>query len=439
MMSRKTIDLVLLNKTVAVATRFLDDLIDVAEYPLPYIAEATRATRKIGLGFTGLADALIMAGFPYDSENGRQFAGMITKNIRDASHAASYQLAKEKGCFPLWRESIFYPGSPRRNASCVTIAPTGSVTTMAGCEGYGVEPIFAVAYSKHTEAAGDIETFSPLFLEACKGLPKDVLSEVARKGSCQGVDGIPDVITQLFKGAQDISPKDHLLMQAAVQQYVDNAVSKTVNLPKSATVEDISNCYKMAYKLGLKGITVFRDGCKTGTITVGEKAANQSKEPKRGEITPRPVDPPGTTRRIDTGCGIMYATVNHDPISGDILEAFLSPGPDGGCIVFTEATGIMISAALRGGIPVDELIRKMKRTHSCPSWQYARGKGKKLSVGKSCVSAVAYKLEEIKKELDAKYGRTPNEEDIPDACPSCGNKLIRAEGCLVCTCGYSRC
>jgi ribonucleoside-diphosphate reductase alpha chain len=424
---------------VAVATRFLDDLIDVAEYPLPYIAEATRATRKIGLGFTGLADALIMAGFPYDSENGRQFAGTITKNIRDASHAASYQLAKEKGCFLLWRESIFYPGSPRRNASCVTIAPTGSVTTMAGCEGYGVEPIFAVAYSKHTEVAGDIETFSPLFLEACKGLPKDVLSEVARKGSCQGVDGIPDVITQLFKGAQDISPKDHLLMQAAVQQYVDNAVSKTVNLPKSATVEDISNCYKMAYKLGLKGITVFRDGCKTGTITVGEKAANQSKEPKRGEITPRPADPPGTTRRIDTGCGIMYATVNHDPISGDILEAFLSPGPDGGCIVFTEATGIMISAALRGGIPVDELIRKMKRTHSCPSWQYARGKGKKLSVGKSCVSAVAYKLEEIKKELDAKYGRTPNEEDIPDACPSCGNKLIRAEGCLVCTCGYSRC
>lgn len=441
MFSGSVLNFSLLRGTVAIAVRFLDNLIDVGSYPLPFIAEATRATRKIGLGFTGLADALIKAGLAYDSEEGRRFAGTITKEIQDAAHMASEQLAEEKGCFPLWERSVFYPDKKRRNASCITIAPTGSVTTMAGCEGYGVEPIFAVAYSKHTEVAGDLETISPLFMDACRDVPKEALFEVARRGSCQGVPGIPERVARIFKGAHEIAPEDHLLMQAAVQKYVDSAVSKTINLPNTATVDDVSRVYKMAYELGLKGITVFRDGCKKGTIAVGKAPSTRRGELKRGEILPRPIDPPGTTRRIDTGCGIMYATVNYDPDTGDILEVFLQPGPEGGCIVYTEATGIMISTALRAGVPVEEVIRKLKRTHPCPSWQYAKGKGKKLSKGKSCASAVAFKLEEVKSELDARYGRKSktDDEDCSPVCPSCGKELRRAEGCFVCECGYSRC
>ncbi|MCL6477852.1 MAG: adenosylcobalamin-dependent ribonucleoside-diphosphate reductase [Peptococcaceae bacterium] len=428
------IDWKLLDKVVSVAVRFLDNLIDIAEYPLTSITEATRATRKIGLGFTGLADALIKARLPYDSGDGRAFAGMITRRIQKTAHDASRKLAEEKGVFPEWENSVFYPHEKRRNASCITIAPTGSVTAMAGCEGYGVEPIFAVAYTKSTEVAGDFEVFSPLFLEACKehGISRDVLSEVARRGTCQGVPGIPEEIARIFKGAQDISPEDHILMQAEVQKYVDSAVSKTINMPNSATVQDIDRCYRMAYNLNLKGITVFRDGSKKGTVTVGkERAAGM--ELKRGEILPRPVCARGMTHRLDTGCGKIYLTVNHSD-SGEILETFITTGSDGGCQVYTEATSRMISLAIRGGIPVEEIIGQLISTHACPSYMMAKGKGKKLSPGKSCASAIAKKLEEIINGFKKPAGPGGNK------CEVCGGVMNKAEGCLVCRdCGFSKC
>ena len=269
------IDKHLLADTVGMAVRFLDDLIEVADYPLPNIAEATRATRKIGIGFTGLADALIKARVTYDSIEGRDFAAHITRLIQQAAHTASAKLAEERGCFPLWDKSVFYPDRKRRNAACITIAPTGSITAMAGCEGYGIEPIFAVAYTKVTDAVGDFKIFSPLFLEAVKALnlPAETLAAVAEKGSCQSVAGIPEKIAGIFKGAREIRPEDHLLMQAAVQQYVDNAVSKTINLPEESSADDISACFRRAFDLGLKGVTVFREGSKKGPVTVGSGAA----------------------------------------------------------------------------------------------------------------------------------------------------------------------
>lgn len=428
------IDWKLLDKVVSVAVRFLDNLIDIAEYPLASITEATRATRKIGLGFTGLADALIKARLPYDLKDGQTFAGLITRHIQKIAHDTSRELAEEKGVFPEWENSVFYPLVKRRNASCITIAPTGSVTAMAGCEGYGVEPIFAVAYTKSTEVAGDFEVFSPLFLEACKehGVPREVLSEVARRGTCQGVPGIPEEIARIFKGAQDISPEDHILMQAEVQKYVDSAVSKTINMPNSATVQDIDRCYRMAYGLNLKGITVFRDGSKKGTVTVGkERAAGM--ELKRGEILPRPVSARGMTHRLDTGCGKIYLTVNHSD-SGEILETFITTGSDGGCQVYTEATSRMISLAIRGGIPAEEIIGQLTSTHACPSYMMAKGKGKKLSPGKSCASAIAKKLEEIINGFRKPAGPGGNK------CEVCGGMMNKAEGCLVCRdCGFSKC
>lgn len=436
----------LLANTVHTAVRFLDNLIDVAQYPLLLIEKATKATRKVGLGFTGLHDALIMAGLPYDSKEGRQFAGEITRYIQTESHHASRELAEEKGCFPDWENSIYHPLDKRRNAACITIAPTGSVTAMAGCEGYGVEPIFAVAYTKQTNVAGDFEIFSPLFLEACRKLRvhQEVLSEVARQGTCQNVQGIPESIARIFKGAQDIAFEDHILMQAEVQKYVENAVSKTINLPSEATPDDIERCYRLAYELNLKGITVFRDGCKKGTVTVGKgKDQGAAKELRRGDILPRPLSAHGVTHRLDTGCGKIYLTVNYQTDNGEILETFITTGSDGGCLVYTEATSRLISLAIRGGLGVDEIIEQLTGTHSCPSYMMARGRGKSLSPGKSCASAIAKKLAEIKAQLIVScngYDGMSGQVEEYLKCDVCGNKLNMAEGCLVCrNCGFSKC
>lgn len=440
------IDRAKLEEVVALAVRFLDNLIDIAEYPLEMIAEATRATRKIGLGFTGLADVLIWAGLPYDSDEGRRYAGEIAKLIQQTARETSRALAEEKGCFPEWGNSIYYPDEKIRNAARVTIAPTGSVTTIAGCEGYGIEPVFAVAYKKATNVVGDFEVFSPLFLEACQktGVPNSALEEVALKGTCQGVEGIPLEIQRIFKGAHDIAPEDHVLMQAEVQRCIDNAVSKTINLPNHATIEDVDRCFKMAYELGLKGITIFRDGCKEGIVIIRQKDKLREEHTlKRGEILPRPVSTHGMTHRLDTGCGKLYLTVNYRPDNGEIIETFITTGSDGGCLVYTEATSRMISLAIRGGIAVDKIVEQLLSTHPCPAYTLAKGKGRKLSPGKSCVSAIANKIVEIKdmlkKECDGSQGST--EEPInPSLLCECGAIMERAEGCFVCrNCGYSKC
>lgn len=447
------VDWDLLRETVGVGVRFLDNMIDVADYPLDFIAAGTLATRKIGLGYTGLHDLLIRMGLAYDSEEGREFTGQVLKAVQEAAHDYTRALAEERGCFPDWEQSVFYPDDKRRNAACITVAPTGSVTTIAGCEGYGIEPIFAVAYTKDTDVAGSFEVFSPLFVEYCKkyDVPPEVMSEVARRGGCRGVEGLPDEIVRIFKGAQEITPRDHILMQAEVQKWVDNAVSKTVNVPNEATIEDIENCYRMAYDLNLKGITVFRDGCKQGVITVGRKKGRPPVpgELARGEILPRPQNAHGVTHRLDSGCGKIYLTVNYHPVSGDILETFITTGSDGGCLIYTEATSRLISLAIRGGISVDQIVEQLNSTHACPAYQLARGRGRRLSPGKSCASAIARKLTEIKAELEKHCNggapvpltaTGPDPDAPPDVCEMCGAKMERAEGCYVCrNCGYSKC
>ena len=423
----------LYEETIWIAVRFLDNIIDVGQYSLEFIAETTRASRKIGLGFTGLADALIKAGLAYDSEEGRKYASELACILKETAHQVSRELAEEKGSFPLWQESIYHPGTPMRNASLTAVAPTGTVTVMAGCEGYGIEPIFAVAYRKKTNVAGYLNVFSPLFIEACKkhGVPEHVLDKVAEKGTCQ-LPEVPEEIRKIFKGAREISPADHILMQAAVQKHVDNAVSKTVNLPESAGVEDVDACFRKAYELGLKGITVFREGSKEGTVEIGEQKPKI--ELRRGEILPRPRSAQGSTYRLDTGCGKIYLTVNYHPDTKEILETFITTGSDGGCLIYTEAASRLVSLAIRGGISVEEVIEQLESTHSCPSYMLAKGKGKKVSPGRSCASAIARKLREIQKELGL------DENESKEVCPDCGEAMYEAEGCSVCrNCGFSRC
>jgi ribonucleoside-diphosphate reductase alpha chain len=445
-------DLQKLDRLTRLATRFLDALIDVAEYPLPLIDENTKASRKIGIGFTGLHDALIMAGLPYDSPKGRKFAAEITTLMSAAAKDESMKLAEELGPFPKWEQSIYYPDTPIRNASRITIAPTGSVTAMAGCEGYGVEPIFGIAYKKATNVAGDFYVFSPLFLEACKkhNVPQEVLDEVGRRGSCQGVEGIPLEIQRIFKGAMDIHYKDHIAMQAAVQANLDNAVSKTINMRNDATVEDIKRAYLLAFEAGCKGITVYRDGCKEGVVTVGAADKPEEKQigPARGEVVPRPDSTQGVTRRLDTGCGKLYLTANFDN-DGNIIETFITTGSDGGCLIFTEATSRLISLAIRGGIPVEEVIEQLNSTHPCPSYMMSHATGRKTSKGKSCASAIANVLKELRTKpvqkattsVGAKnYGVPTKTETNREKCPNCGGGTVHIEGCTSCPeCGYSRC
>ncbi len=257
------------------AVRFLDNLIDVGEYPFEFIKTNTRATRKIGVGILGLHDMLIKMGLAYDSQDGRDQSARVMAFIAENVQTATTELAEEKGRFPVWEQSKFAATHRvRRNASCLTIAPTGTTSLLAGVEGYGIEPIFAVAYRKtyrHEGYPQKLNVFSPLFLVACQklGVGSEPLNETADRGSCQDVEGIPANIQRLFKGGREIEACDHLAMQSALQKWVDNAISKTINLPAATTVGAISDLYRQAWQQGLKGITVFREGSKAGVIEMG--------------------------------------------------------------------------------------------------------------------------------------------------------------------------
>lgn len=486
-----------LEETTRVAVRFLDNLIDLGQYPLELIAERTRASRKIGLGVLGLHDLLLKCRRAYDSEEGRELARQVVRCIRQAAHQTSRELAEEKGVFPDWEHSIYAAaGDRRRNASCITIAPTGSITLLAGAEGYGIEPIFAVAYRKSTQV-GMVNYFSPLFQEACAraGVEPSVMEEVAQRGSAQGVEGVPPLLQRIFRGAREIAPADHLAMQVVLQAEIDNAISKTINLPAEATVEDIAAIYQQAYLGRLKGITVFRESSRPGVIETGEVGPAEAKtlkgqeagtagvekgaalemapqnqvktDYKRGEIRPRPRQTVGITQRLDTGCGKLYLTVNYDPVSGEVIETFVTTGSDGGCRAFTESTSRLVSMAIRAGVSIPEIVEQLISTRSCPSWQLARGRGRQLSRGTCCPSAIGHALQSIvdcsqnwPKERFAGLpaGANPGPSDSTGLvgnpgptgesrsgptggrCPECGQEMAPAEGCYNCLhCGFSRC
>ena len=261
--------------TARSAVRFLDNLIDVGEYPFAFIKNRTMASRKIGVGILGLHDLLIKMGLAYDSEEGRCESARLMAFIAEQVEGATAELGKEKGNFPLWgRSSFSILRQPRRNASCLTIAPTGTISLLAGVEGYGIEPMFAVAYRKTYLQEGRphrLNVFSPLFMAACEkqGVASSALHEAANRGTCQEVKGIPADLQRLFKGAREIDAGDHLAMQVALQKWVDNAISKTINLPASTTAGTISALYRRAWQEGLKGITVFREGSRAGIIEIG--------------------------------------------------------------------------------------------------------------------------------------------------------------------------
>ncbi|AIY90733.1 vitamin B12-dependent ribonucleotide reductase [Geoglobus acetivorans] len=461
---KKDFDWKRLREVVRLATRFLDNVIDVNSYPIPEIAEMTKKNRKIGLGVMGWADALFKLGIPYDSPEAVSLAEKVMKFIQEESHRMSQELAEERGVFPNWEGSVWEKEGIRiRNATTTTIAPTGTISIIAGCSS-GIEPVFALAYKRANILDGD-EFFevNPVFERTLKALDlynEDILTKVVEEGSIQGIDEIPEEIRRVFKCALDISPEWHVRMQAAFQKYTDNAVSKTINLPNHATRADVEKAFLLAYELKCKGITVYRDGSREEQVLSVKKTEKKKEEEKVRpparfqKPRPRPRITKGTTVETRTGCGSLYVTINED--EHGIAEVFVQLGKSGGCAASqTEAIGRLLSVALRSWVDPEDLIRQLKGIR-CPSVGFDNGE-----IITSCADGVAKVLEkhlrgEFRKiKMDVK-GVKPLTEFTGEAqeesheaqrtkliggmCPECGNILEYGEGCMTCRmCGFTKC
>jgi len=430
------IDYPKLAKTVKIAVRFLDNVIDVNKFPLPEIGEMTKKSRKIGLGVMGFADMLIQLGIPYNSEEALQVATNIMRFISDEAYKASAELAKERGVFPAFEGSIYdvQDGHRLRNASCTTIAPTGTLSIIAGCSS-GIEPLFALSYTRNILDGSQLIEVNPYFEEVARKegfYSEELMQKLADGAHLSDMDGIPDKFKQLFVTAHEITPEWHVRMQSAFQKSTDNAVSKTVNFPHEATREDVAKVYMLAYEEGLKGITIYRDRSREAQVlTTGKK-----EQPEDAVRTPRKRSKVtrGITERVTTGCGYIYVTVNSD--EQGICEVFSHLGKAGGCAsAQLEATCRLISLALRSGIDVASVVRQLRGIR-CPSIAWEEGKSIL-----SCADAIASILEkhiggDNKPKLQD-YGLVKN---LAGQCPDCGNLLVFQEGCFICpSCGYTKC
>ena len=431
------IDYPKLEKTVILAVRFLDNVIDMNKFPLPEIKEATRLTRKIGLGIMGFADLLFQLGIPYDSEEALQIAEDVMRFIQRIATEASVKLANERGVFPAFKDSVYDKhGEPGvRNATRTTIAPTGTLSIIAGCSS-GIEPLFALSY-RHNILDGDsfIEV-NPHFEEVAKRegfYSAELMEEIAKRGSIQDMDGIPDKAKKIYATAHDISPEWHIKMQAAFQSSTNNAVSKTINFPHDATIEDVARAYMLAYDWGCKGITIYRDRSKDKqvlSIAADDEERVEARAPRRrAKVTT------GVTERVSTGCGSIYVTVNSD--ADGVCEVFSTLGKAGGCAsAQLEAICRLISLALRSGVSIESVVKHLRGIR-CPSIAWEEGHSIL-----SCPDAIGSVLEKYVKSEDTANnpGGDGHVMNIWGQCPECGGMLVYQEGCHICpACGYTKC
>jgi len=462
-----------LRRIVWTCVHFLDNVIDMNKYPLPQIEEMTRANRKIGLGVMGFADMLIELGVSYDSEEALEVADEVMGFIRTEGCLASAALAKERGAFPNFEGSVFDQRGedPIRNATITTIAPTGTISIIAGCSS-GIEPIFAVCYIRNVMSDDELVEVNPLFERIAKdrGFYSDgLMRRIAEQGHLEGIEEIPEDVRKLFVTAHEVSPETHIRMQAVFQKHTDNAVSKTVNFPEDAAPERVAEVYKMAWKLGCKGVTVYRDKSRESQVlnigkvnrkkeaeTAGAEAAGQIREYERPPLSPRkrPDVIRGMTRRLKTGCGNLYVTINED--EEGLFEIFTAMGKAGGCASSqAEAVSRLISLSLRAGVDTEAILRQL-RGISCPApaWQdgemimsCADGLAKAIELYLAETRAdgrrVMQKVEDaVREERKRPVSHTPVpvEGPMPTVCPDCGSKLELGGGCAYCRgCGFQKC
>ncbi|HKJ03957.1 MAG TPA: vitamin B12-dependent ribonucleotide reductase [Geopsychrobacteraceae bacterium] len=431
-----------LEETVKLSTRFLDNVIEANKYPLPEIDDMTRANRKIGLGVMGWADMLILLGLPYNSKEAIALGEQVMEFINNKSHEESILLASERGAFPNFKGSTYdKPGlEPIRNATCTTIAPTGTISIIANCSS-GVEPLFAVSYIRQVLDNNKLIEVHPLFEKIAKErgfYSEELMKDIAEKGTVHGIDAVPEDIRRIFVTSHDITPKDHVLMQAAFQRHTDNAVSKTVNFCNDATREDVSTVYRLAYKEGCKGVTIYRDGSRDmQVLSVGKKEEEHPEDhvpmesKKAGRKRERPRALTGSTYQMETGCGPLYVTINQD--ERGLFELFTTMGKAGGCAASQcEAIGRLVSLAWRSGVQARQAVKQMIGI-TCHK---PAGFGENRVT--SCADAVAKAIE--MHMVDDEGTPITFTGNGGGACPECGGPVEHEGGCCVChSCGFSEC
>lgn len=462
-------------KAVVIAIYGLNDVLDegLPLHPLKVQRDSVRDWRQIGLGIMGLADMLIKLGVTYGSEESLVICDDIGWNLANEALSTSITIAKNKGEYPMFSdkvwESDFYKNhigisAPLRNSQLLTIAPTGTLSTMLGISG-GVEPIFANYYTRRTESLHGEEKEYKIFTP----IAWEYLQE-------HGYGEDETKLPSYFITSAEIPYRNRIDMQATWQKHIDASISSTVNLPNSATIDDVKDLYMYAWKQGLKGITVFRDGCKRlGILTTDNKEPNKTSDAfdefdtlRRGDIINVDDDLVGYKRKIVNGCGDFSEQIFFDDFTGEPLENFIAMGDGGGCARNLEAISRLISLALRSGIPVSEVIKQLKKVHSCPAYRARKIQKGDTSVGTSCPSAIGYAIEELcnkindrlfdgtdiddnlifddsdhKMMIESWYEDSKSEiEDLTTkpTCPECGEPLVFEGGCNLCkACGWSKC
>lgn len=429
-----------LGETVRLATRFLDNVIEVNNYPIPEIDQMTRANRKIGLGVMGWADLLIQLGLPYNSESAIELGSKVMKFINDTAHEMSIELAGERGPFPNFEGSVFdvKGGKERRNSTCTTIAPTGTISIISNTSS-GVEPLFAVSYIRQVLDNDKLIEVHPLFEKIARErgfYSKELMEKIAEHGTVQGIAEIPEDVRRVFVTSHDITPEDHVRMQAAFQRHCDNAVSKTVNFCNDATRDDVAKVYRLSYQTGCKGVTIYRDGSRDMQVLSVKKTEEKPQTvvpmetDKKSRKRERPRALRGSTYQMETGCGPLYVTINED--NKGAFELFTTMGKAGGCAASQcEAIGRLVSLAWRSGVQARQAVKQMIGI-SCHK---PAGFGANRIT--SCADAVAKAIEmHMLPEGDAPTKFVGN----GGACPDCGGPVEHEGGCCVCrSCGYSEC
>jgi ribonucleoside-diphosphate reductase alpha chain len=428
------IDKKALGETVWLSVRFLDDAIDMSNYPLDRISEMARHNRKTGLGVMGFADMLYQMSVPYNSDRALTLAEDIMSFIQSESRKASIELAKERGVFKNFEKSIFKdrPDCHYRNATTTTIAPTGTLSIIAGCSS-GIEPLFGLSFIRNVMDDDELIEVNPYFemISREKGFyTKELMERLAKEGTLKYIEEIPSDIKEVFVTAHDISPEWHIKMQAAFQKYTDNAVSKTVNLHHDATPADVANVYNLAYELDCKGVTIYRDGSKDRQVLSFDKKDDNS---FYSAIKDRPETVEGFTTKIKTGLGNLY--VNITEYEGRPFEVFAIIGKSGNSTTAkTEAIGRLVSLALRSGIRVEHIVEQLKGIGGeHPVFQ-------KSGLVLSIPDAIGKIFE--KRYLNGNGKKVARKERSlkGETCPECGEPIAFEEGCMTCHfCGYTRC
>lgn len=457
------------SETVANGVIYLNEVLEegLSLHPLEEQRQSVADWRQIGLGIMGLADMLIKMELPYDSEQARQLCEEIGLVMADqalytsaflAGHAGSYnnykscvqksEFLKNNTCEST-REVIEAYGL--RNSQLLTIAPTGTISTMLGISG-GIEPIFANSYTRKTESLHGHDEYYKVYTP----IVKEYMDEHGIKDETE--------LPNWFCTSSTISPLNRVLMQGVWQKHIDASISSTVNLPEEATIKDVEKIYLNAWKEGLKGITVFRNGCKRlGVLTTNSsQEKEEEKGLSRGEIISCSDNLIGMKRRLTTGCGSLHCTAWFDPHTGDLMEIYLNKGSTGGCANFMVGLSRMISLACRGGVKIEDIADQLQSTGACPSYASRTATKHDTSKGACCPMAVGNALMEMWKEMRERIekgnsiialansnSQIPSSESRssfnPEAdngakCPECGSELIQEGGCVICkSCGWSRC